>query len=394
MTTQDAITDDIFQNGRTFLPGDRPTSREEIIQSMNGDLYIDGVTTEEAQLMLSTLPRGAERLLLTPMDKGLSGSKVYAVRYKGDEGEYSKPFVFKIGALRKIVQEAEAVERLAAPFLGGIGTPIYRKSVNLGLLGQELHGMVENSPPESLRLHVRHADRADLVVDRLLRRRLAGWYDRKESSDQRFDISYLFQWHLEKMNSAPNAGEYPQQWEQLQSWVQEASGLPWHGTNTIIQSLAQDAITSPATIIHGDLHSQNVLVECQQGECWPIDFAWCRRRASPVLDCVMLECSLKFLSIPMRSNLRALLALESSLLKEPYPAFILGSVPYRPEIRNASKAVLAIRHYALDDIKVSFEDYRKCLCFMTYTLSNHPGLNLPYVLSSLQMATSVVADGI
>jgi len=96
----------------------------------------------------------------------------------------------------------------------------------------------------------------------------------------------------------------------------------------------------------------------------------------------------------MRSNLRALLALESSLLKEPYPAFILGSVPYRPEIRNASKAVLAIRHYALDDIKVSFEDYRKCLCFMTYTLSNHPGLNLPYVLSSLQMATSVVADGI
>lgn len=392
MTTEDTIIDDIFENGRTFLPGSRPNTRGEILQSMQGDIFIDGVKSEEALLMLSTLPRDAKRLLITPMDKGLSGSKVYAVRFEVARRQFSKPFVFKIGEIDKIDQEAAAVERLVAPFLAGIEAPIYRRSVSLGLIGQELRGMVGDSPPESLRFHVRHSSEADQVVDRLLRRRLATWYEHHEAPERRFDISYLFQWHLEKMESAPNAGRYPDQWEALQDWVEEASGHPWHDTDAIIEALGQDTIVSPMTTIHGDLHSQNVLVECRQGECWPIDFAWCREQASPALDCVMLECSIKFLSIPNRSNLRALVDLEQVLLREPYPAFTLGPVPYRPEIHNAWKAVLAVRRYALEAVQVSFQDYRKCLCYMTYTLSNHPGLNLPYVLSSLQMSTSMVAD--
>lgn len=392
MDTEDAIVADVFENQRSFLPG-RPNTKDDIVRSMKGDLYVDDVTSEAAQLMLSTLPRDIERLHITPMDKGFSGSKVYAVRYQVAHRQFSKPFVFKIGPLAKIDQEADAVVRLVAPRIMGIETPIVRRSVNLGLIGQELRGLkTADTVPESLRMHVRHAERAHQVVDRLLRRRLAPWYEPDPPppvSEHR--LGELFQWHLNKMHAAPNAGTYPEGWDDLQRWVQEATGIPWLNLTGTIERLKRDAIVSRTTIIHGDLHSQNVLVECKQDECWPIDFAWCREEASPAVDCAMLECSIRFLSIPMRADLRTLLDLDYALLQQPHPKFALGHVPYRPEISNAWSAVMTVRRYVLEQLEISFDDYRKCLALMTYTLSNHDGLNLPYVLSSLQIATGLIA---
>jgi len=136
--------------------------------------------------------------------------------------------------------------------------------------------------------------------------------------------------------------------------------------------------------VHGDLHSQNVLID-ERYECWPIDFAWCREEASPVLDFTMLESSLKFLAFPQRSALRSLIIIEHALAREPFPNIKIGAVPYNTEIGNVLRAVIAIRKFALDEMKIDFIDYRKSLCMMTYVHSTHPLLNRPFVLASLQI---------
>ena len=376
----DAILADLFGNHRTFLPGKR-CSRRLVAKHFNRAILLDGLDREESHLILSTLPAGADRIYLSPLDKGLSGSKVYSAKFDIEGRRVSKLFVLKVGSKDKLDAEYLAVEQLVSPHISGVGQPVYRIGRNKALLAQELAGLSSNATLVSLKNYIRSTTDPVRIIHRLLCDRLGHWYQQsRNKTHDRHKIASLFRWHLSKVTRPI----YPQDWVDLQTWVTKITGQGWGDIDSAIASVKSKSITTPTTIVHGDLHSQNVLVD-ERDECWPIDFAWCHDNTSPVLDFTMLECSLKFLAIPQRSDLRVLIGIEDRLAREPYPTIAIGEVPYSKEISSILKAIISVRRLAIEDMGISFDDYMASLCIMTYVHSTHPMLNLPFVLASLQL---------
>ena len=375
------LLNDIFRRHRLFLPGGEEPSRNEVRTGLRGNILLEGLTQSEAMLVLSTLPKNCTQIYFSPLDKGLSKAKVYSGRYKLPEGQLSKTFVFKIGPKNTIKREYEAVSRFVTPYLQNVSPPIYRVWDDDGLIVQDFAGTSTESDLVSLKECVR-TDQGSNVVSRLLRARLGKWYQDGVFDRSSHHLGDLFKPYLSK---AGDTFEYPEGWGELKNWVQNISDLAWSPEGPILDHLKISEILSPTTIVHGDLHSQNVLVDDRQ-EAWPIDFAWCRNLASPILDFTMLECSLKFLGIPQRSDLQTLIRVDSKLLMEYQPQVTIGNVPYHAEISNVVRAVMEIRRYAEEDMGISWPDYRKALSLMTYAHSSHRKLNRPFVLASLQMA--------
>ena len=376
------IVEDITVNRRGFLPGGQAPVAAELKRQMHGIVEYGGLDRQASALLLSCLPTGASRLSVEPLDKGLSGASVMAGRYfLGNKP--SKSFVLKIGESSKIEREARAVEAFVAPFIAGIEQPLVRVGQGRSLIGQELRGLTPSSAPTSLRNYVRDNGSSASVVERLLNVRLSPWYT-NSSDPTTLPLSSICRWWLTK---APTtlAAMTPGGWEGLATWTQELTGAP-KPTEGQLSRLLAEHVWSGTSIIHGDLHTQNVLVDQASQECWPIDFGWCAEDLPLVLDAVMLECSLKFLAIPMRADLRTLIRIEGSLAMEPYPVVDLAGVPFADEMRNCLAAVQVVRRFALDGpCPVSFSDYKKVLAVLTFCLSLHRGLNRPLVLSSVQV---------
>jgi len=378
------IIDDLFTNGRLFLPG-RACDAADVRAHFNSNILIDGLSREESQLVLSTLPRDSHRIYLSSLDKGLSGSKVFAGRYEVDGQPVSKLFVFKLGELSKIDNEHAAIERFVRPHIHGIVNPIYRRGKDIGLIVQELAGLGAKSSLRSLKEHARSSSDAASAIKRLLEARLGSWYLSPGKTHSSHELGRLFEWYLSKV-TAPDP--FPTGWAELKDWVRADTGLSNADVPTIIDEVKRRRISSATTIVHGDLHTQNVLID-EREECWPIDFAWCRDASSPVLDFTMLECSLKFLAFHQRSDLRSLIRVDHALARDVFPTIGVGSVPYNTEISNVLRAIVAVRRFAMDEMNIDFVDYRRALCLMTYVHSTHPLLNRPFVLASLQIHCAV-----
>jgi len=379
--SSDPILQDLFEKHRLFLPG-QPCSKDEVLRHFEKAILVDGLNREEARLVLSTLPSRADRIYLAPLDKGLSGSKVFSAKFDTGGERISKVFVFKIGAKGKIFLEYEALETLVVPYLNGVSRPVYRVGEASALIVVEFAGLGGKTALESLKTHIRDAREPEKVIGRLLEERLSGWYraGSRRPPPVAYRLETLFEWYLAKI-----AGQiYPADWAALQEWVESSTDCPWRDASVLLSKLKRSTIESCTTTVHGDLHSQNVLID-ERGECWPIDFAWCRENTSPLLDFTMLECSLKFLAVPHRSDLRSLIGIEFALASAPFPEIELDLVPYRQQISNVMRAVIAVRRFAIERMGLRFEDYRRALCLMTYVHSTHPKLNLPYVLASLQI---------
>jgi len=376
------IQADALNEGRSFLPGPRCDS-DDIARSFDNNILIDGLRREEAYLILSALPKDCNRVYLTPLDKGLSGSKVFAGKYQIN-GKTSKLFVFKIGDIKKIKTEHYCIEHYVSPYVHGIYVPVLRCGMSKGLIVQEFAGLATNSKLVSLKEHVRTCESVEHIIEKLLGSRLSGFYGEATRLQHIFKVREIFDWYLSKVS---DGNPFPADWSELIGWIHEQTGCCVKDPLKIINDVLKSTIRSPSTIIHGDLHSLNVLVD-ENCLCYPIDFAWCRDQISPLLDLTMLECSLKFLAIPRNSDLRTLIDIENDLCSCEFPHFSLGSVPYRAEIYNIFQAVLSIRRFSKKQFGISFDDYKKVLCIMTYVHSTHPKLNRPLVLASLYILCS------
>jgi 2-polyprenyl-3-methyl-5-hydroxy-6-metoxy-1,4-benzoquinol methylase len=190
------------------------------------------------------------------------------------------------------------------------------------------------------------------------------------------------------LEKSPQIFDYPG-WEKLKNWTAQETNCEWPDINILLNTVKIQKINSPMTIVHGDLHSQNILID-EDHDCFPIDFYWCHDNSSPLLDLVMLECSLKFLVIPHRADLRSLMKIDLILFDTAYPQVVIEQVPYRQEILKAIACISEIRKIALDFFKINFDDYRLALWMMTYVHNNNPSLNRPYLLSSLQIISSKI----
>jgi Ternary complex associated domain 9 len=384
---KDMILQDIYDNHRSFLSGPSCTS-DEVERHMGGTIKMDNITDEERLLLLSTLPRHAEQLWIAQLDKGLSGSTVFSVRYSDAAGRLSKSFVAKIGEREKIAGEVEATSRYAAPYLPGIETPVCRQGQDLGLIGQELRGLSSHARPQSLRNYLLGNQLGPDMVARLLEERLDPWYSRYADHASR-PVRDLLRDYLAK-GPADVLDVLPDGWEELTNWTRQIGGFQWQDVGSVVERVVSGTISSPVCIIHGDLHTQNVLVDPMSQECWPIDFAW-TRESSPLIDLAMLECSLKFLAIPERSDLRTLLEIEMRLASEPAPVLGALNTPYFTEVSRIVRAVGLLRTYALEKFGVTFSEFRKLLLAMTYSLSANERLNRPYVIGSLQLLAGAAA---
>ncbi len=374
----DALVADIVDNRRSFLPG--PLCDAAAIRvNVTRPVLAGGLSNVESVLLLSCLPAGSEAIELQEMDKGLSGSKVYQARVRR-AGRVSKPFVVKIGPFSKIEREASALNELVAPTLLGIAPPVFRAWGDLGLVAQELATLSEHSVLESLRTRVRRTDDGPKLVHRILHDRLGAWY-RASSSTESLPLAQLLAPYL---RHSPTFGEaFPPRWDDLLAYVEEETGAPWTYVEPAVSEALAREVTLPITITHGDLHTQNIVVD-DNDECWPIDFGWTRDDSSAVVDLTMLECSLKFLALPMRADVRTLIHQERALacFEAPPPP---GLTPYRDEVERVFNTVAAVRDYAFDSLGVPPNDYLAALLLITFSLATHPGLNTPYLLLSLQL---------
>lgn len=379
------IVEDIQRSNRSFLPGTAKDSAA--LQDHLGDpVLADGLDAEESCLIASTLPAQATDMYVSEMDKGLSGARVLAARFMTADSRMSRSFVIKLGRIDKLEREAANIEQLVCPYVPGVDRPVYRRGLRKALIAQGFVGLHTNGTPVSFRLYSRsHADSGKLVL-KLFRDRLGNWYNRTHAGEACIQpLKSLFVPYLKK------GGQFlfPRQWNLLKTWVSETTGVPWHNPAAAFAEVIDCKVVSPRTIIHGDLHAQNLLVD-EGGEIWPIDFAWTQGNGSPLLDFAMLECSLKFLAIPQRSDLRSLFLLEHQLVNAPIPKITLSAIPYRTEIRNVLNAIIAVRQLACREMRLAFDDYQKALFLMTFSLTSHPKLNRPYVLASLQLLTEAV----
>jgi hypothetical protein len=379
------IVADIFENGRTFLPGVRPTPAE-VFQSLRQPILMGDLDDEECALLLSVLPANAERLSLVPLDKGLSGSKVFQARYDPKAKRRSKPFVVKVGPLAKLDREAEALNEIVAPTILQIGPPVLRRGRTKAALVQSLASLSERSKLESLRNRVRTGDDGPQLVDRVLRDRLGPWYQPPEAASRDFVLGELFEPYLGR---GPQFGSaFPPDWDDLFDWVKGHTSCRWECVEPSVAEAAGTSARLRETVVHGDLHTQNILVDGH--ECWPIDFGWTRDNSSPLVDLAMLECSLKFLAVPRRSELRPLLAVEKALGRSEPVLPNVGRTPYGTEGDRVFRTVQAVRRFAMEDLAIPEDVYRLGLLLMTFALATHEGLNTPFVVASLQILASVV----
>ncbi len=377
------IIHDVITNKRPFLPGG-PCSESNMRNNLNLPISVAGLTNEESILLLSALPGESSGIYLAPLDKGLSGAKVYSAHYTFGVNKRSRLFVAKLGDRIRVDQESQAIERYAAPHISALGAPITRLGRTRGLLCQDFAGLSDRASLTSLRLFLRNTKHPSEVIFRLFRERLANWYS-DTGTPRAFRLRDLFHRHLRKCRKRSLV---PVEWTELCRWTRAASRCDWNGVLETIRGLKDATIYSPTSTVHGDLHSQNILID-ESEQCWPIDFAWCVPESSPVVDLTMMECSLKFLSVPGRTDIRALLKFENQLCRAYNPRISVGNIPYSVEIRRIYEAIGAVRTIASEDMNISFYDYRKALCILTYSLLTHPRLNLPLVLGSLQILSAL-----
>ena len=378
---QQQIAEDIFVNRRGFLPG-KPCTESQVEANFSRAIEADGLTEEQRYLLLSTIPAETARVWISPLDKGLSGSTVILVRFSGTSGICSKQFVAKLGESPKLERELQAVQEVALPFIPGISAPVFRKGPSMSILLQDFAGLGNHRVLDSFRNYSRTNADCDRLIDRLFTVRFANWYAHPLPEQCQFQLKSLFSWYLTKAPT-PNL-VYPDRWRDLQDDVKAFCGMDWSGVPSQLSVLLERSIQSPKTPVHGDLHSQNILVD-DTSECWPIDFAWARMDSSPLIDLAMLECSLKYLAIPAQTELFSLLRLELALLANPFSEPPLGNIPCAAEIGNIFRGIVALRRLASEHFHIDITDYLRGVAVMTYCSAAHPRLNRPYLLSCLQL---------
>lgn len=333
----------------------------------------------------------ADRVFLDPLDKGLSGSRVWLARWKlGPFGPVVKDHVLKIGPRHKLEREEQAVTDVAAAIdrdFPHMRLFVTEKDEQRALLRQQFVGGVESlrqrlSGPEC------GPQRAAKLVEDLYGRRMKRWH---------FADGPSYGTESSTLGGALAGYVKHAKWDEATAEVGAAAmnsaAHPFAPTSNELQSAVADLMATTDTFTmgpaHGDLHSQNVLV-AEDGHIELIDFGKTTQHAWRAVDFLMLECSVKFLVAPQHVDVEYLIEIDRLLDRKPdiEPDDVgrhFASAPYGRRLATAAVAVATIRRLAAEAGAVTESDqYERGLVTMTTGLLTLPGhVNRPYLVRTI-----------
>ncbi len=340
----------------------------------------------------------ARQIYLAPLDKGLSGASVWLARWS-ISGASSKLHVFKIGDYKKLERERNAAATIAAPLEQRFpdmelcpASPARRGLLaQVGLLRQEFLGDTSGDVVNLRRWigqRARNADEVRTMIRTLYANRMRSWHP----PDGSFPAARItLEAATDRWGSATLRGPASQigkrELDASLSQLTTADLASISKVCALLRKRKEEVAIGP---VHGDLHSQNILVA--NGRLELIDFALTGEKWR-ALDFLMLECSLKFLVSPAHARLRDLLEIdevaEPALQRKTPRLASLRSRLLGRELEKIAAGVAEVRRQALLTGAVTDGDqYRRGLVLMTAGLADLPEpINRLFLFHSLGWQT-------
>jgi hypothetical protein len=353
-------------------------------------LEFDHLNLNENEKKLIKLACGdkAEWVGLAPLDKGLSGSSVWLAKWRGSNF-HSNYHVFKIGKSEKLIREKEAMRKIAAVIHRLF--PNYEfyilKNEGLALLQQQFMGDTPGTD-YSLREYILNCNTPEQVkniLNKLYLNCMSDWHNLENQRLQEKKLGEALNWWTERINLSSVSEQIGK--SELDMSLKRKFRLTVESIEEMISNLFEFKDNLSIGPIHGDLHSQNVLV-ADGDRIQLIDFGWTGFKWRAI-DFLMMECSLKFVVSPPHASLDDLLNIDIILDKywdkDNVNYSSLSKCMHGRDIRKIIAGINTIRNCAIKLKAInSYKQYRMGLALLTAGLASMPSLlNRVFLFHSL-----------
>lgn len=376
------------------------------------------ISNEDKSLIKLLSPR-SDVFLLSPLDKGLSGAIVLLAKWNVPNAEKLTKFhVLKIGAADKLNHEHKVLSEVAAPIIHNF--PHFRimhdKNKRRAVLCQEFKGD-DAGVNRSLRQFIEQTTERGVVADiinQIFTVELKKWMINDDNSGKsKGSGGSVNDTRIRKNKKEVSYGSIFTEWiakgrakggllktaekiglKYIDGSLGDLFKVNLAQVDDILKQIEDQKIKIKIGPVHGDLHSQNIVLDAS-GNVSLIDFGWTSVRWQAI-DYIWLECSLKFVVCTPYISVENFLFMESVLnnywgMESEIPYDQMLELPHGKEIAKIACGVATIRENArkfkVVDDKSS---YLKGLSIMTYSLNNYPQLNANTLIHSLGYLTSTL----
>jgi hypothetical protein len=338
------------------------------------------VVQSEVEEVLGKLFQRADEIAVTPLipaermrSASQSGAVVLKVQPRYQDG-WATPVVVKLAIREMIGIEARNYKQHVERYINGFRHTLLQDKSETHLLGGIIYSLVGTPLEECVDLGTFYAAHSAAEVVRALNdlftKTCRHWYENR-AAKQNYDLVALYAKSLKlsvaKVEAALRRAD-------MSNWADEAPLMIPEIKRAIVNPVVW--LRQHSTLIaqvslartHGDLHSQNVLLDPNQ-QAWLIDFY----RSGPghlFRDLIELESDIKFVLLDV-TDLPSLLQFEAALLS----AKFFSDKPTLPtfrqaELRKAFEVVQGIRYIAgqLVGSRTSMLDYYQGLLLQTLTI--------------------------
>lgn len=347
----------------------------------------DGSLSSEAQVLISSFfPKTAGFITYHKLGGGFSGSTVFKVVNKGAVGD-DKHYIIKINqaSKKKLEQESDNFNRHVKPFWVKDQNfqAEYKASYNWEALlypfasdnGADTSISFGHFFKNSLKRPIETEQLISVIFNHSL---LKKWRENTNSKTSTISSS------LSNIISLEKACELLKKFSSDEYSIAPISSEK-------ITSIFNDSFTHLEMTCHGDLHSDNVLLNSAGSQSYLIDFGLTGKY--PIaLDYAMLEASIRFKLLEKTISATYLQKHDRPLFEDIFP--ISSCEEYKNDIEKVNHASLIIRtRFRTDFPKVDITDLRKqylaCLLALSLRQVEYQDLNTRYILKTIESIVSV-----